>query len=255
MDYSIEICDLTKRFPREPNLVELIFKPFRRREYVTAVENVTLQAKKGEVFGLLGPNGAGKTTLIKRLCNIIMPTNRSAPVGGYDLLEEGERVRGSIGLVTNGERSFFWRLTGRRNLEFFGSLYNLSSRVVEERVVELLRRFSLAGKADDILGHPSTRGGGRSLRPRRVDQQRESRIRRKRSRIQRHSISCQDAWVSGLGWMSVIRGVENASGAPLIRRHWAVGRFCGEVIGPRTGNRSRDARRMDSGGQAACRRA
>ena len=148
MDHSIEICNLTKRFQREPSLAELVFKPFRKREYVTAVENISLQVKKGEVFGLLGPNGAGKTTLIKLLCNLIIPTSGSARVGGYDIVEEGQHVRGSIGLVTSDERSFFWRLSGRRNLEFFGSLYNLPHRTVERRVAGLLRQFSLEGKAD-----------------------------------------------------------------------------------------------------------
>ncbi len=148
MEYSIEIRDLTKRFRREPTLVELIFKPFKKREFVTAVENVTLRVKKGEVFGLLGPNGAGKTTLIKLLCNLIMPTSGSARVGGYDIVTEGRDVRGRIGLVTSDERSFFWRLSGKRNLEFFGSLYNLSPRVAQRRVTELLRLFSLENKAD-----------------------------------------------------------------------------------------------------------
>jgi len=130
-------------------LRELVFTPFRRkRQFVTAVEDVTLRVRRGEIFGLLGPNGAGKTTLIKLLCNLVIPTSGFARVGGWDVVDQGDRVRGCIGLVTNDERSFFWRLTGRRNLEFFGSLYNMQPDVLKKRVGELLEIFGLEGKAD-----------------------------------------------------------------------------------------------------------
>jgi ABC-2 type transport system ATP-binding protein len=85
-----------------------------RKKEITALEKVSIKVKEGELFGVLGPNGAGKTTLIKVLCTLILPNEGTAHVNGYDVVEDGEKVKASIGLVTSEERSFYWRLTGRR---------------------------------------------------------------------------------------------------------------------------------------------
>jgi ABC-2 type transport system ATP-binding protein len=105
--------------------------------------------REGEVFGLLGPNGAGKTTLIKILCTLIFPSAGTASVNGYDVLKESKKVRESIGYVTTDERSFYWRLTGRQNLEFFANLHNYYSSQARERVSELLEIVNLENRADD----------------------------------------------------------------------------------------------------------
>jgi len=85
MEYAIETFGLTKRFLKTKGLIDL-FNQSRINE-VTAIENVNLKIKKGELFGILGPNGAGKTTLIKILCTLIIPTTGSAFVNGYDTVK------------------------------------------------------------------------------------------------------------------------------------------------------------------------
>lgn len=88
MEYAVETLDLTK-----------MFKTKERGEtrVVKAVDHINVNVKKGEFFGLLGSNGAGKTTLIKILCTIILPTEGSAKVNGYDILKESYDVKRSFG--------------------------------------------------------------------------------------------------------------------------------------------------------------
>lgn len=109
---------------------------------VQALDNVNLEIKKGEIFCIIGPNGAGKTTLIRILCGLLLPTVGSVYVNGCDIVNGSGTFRSYIGLVSSDERSFFWHLTGRENLEFFAALYNIKRREFKERisaVMELLR--------------------------------------------------------------------------------------------------------------------
>ena len=101
------------------------------------LNGIDLEVKKGELYCLVGANGAGKTTLIKLLCNLILPTAGEIFINGYNMLQDSEKARSSIGLVTGDERSFYWRLTGRQNLEFFAALYNLSHRMIKKKTQEL----------------------------------------------------------------------------------------------------------------------
>lgn len=147
MKHIIETFALTKRFHRSAGYRDLLLRPFRQEE-ITAVRGATLQVQEGELFGLLGPNGAGKTTLIKMLCTLILPSDGTARVGGYDVVSEAEQVKRLVGLVNCEERSFFWRLTGRQNLEFFAALYNLRPREAYRRIEELLALVGLTDCAD-----------------------------------------------------------------------------------------------------------
>lgn len=114
---------------------------------VTAVEEVSLEVRAGELYGLLGPNGAGKTTLIKLLCTLIVPTHGQGKIFGIDLADS-RRIRELIGMSSGDERSFYWRLSGRHNLEFFGVLYGLNERQARQRTNELLARVDLTDHAD-----------------------------------------------------------------------------------------------------------
>lgn len=126
----------------------MVRHPFTRvTEEVSAVDNVCLEVREGELFGLLGPNGAGKTTLIKLLCTLIVPTSGSAQIGGIDLQHAGE-VRRLVGMASGDERSFYWRLSGRENLEFFAALYGLDRPAARQRSRQLLAQVELADKAD-----------------------------------------------------------------------------------------------------------
>lgn len=136
-EFTIETINLSKRFFAAKNLNQLIFSPLRKAKSVLAVSQVSLQIKKSELFALVGPNGAGKTTLIKMLSCLVLPTEGSARVNGYDIIRDEMQVKNSIGLLTGEERSFYWRLTGRENLDFFACLYNLSREKAKKRIKEL----------------------------------------------------------------------------------------------------------------------
>ena len=89
---------------------------------LTAVEDLTIEVRKGEVLGLLGPNGAGKTTTVRMLCGIISPTRGHAVVAGVRTDREVERLHEVIGLLTE-TAGFYERLSARRNLQFFAQFY------------------------------------------------------------------------------------------------------------------------------------
>ena len=114
---------------------ENLTKGFSRNKKV--VQGVNLRVVKGELFCLVGHNGAGKTTLIKMLCGLILPTSGEIIINGYDIAKEVNKVKVSVGLVTGEDRSFYWRLTGRQNMEFFAALYGLSPETGRKRIKEL----------------------------------------------------------------------------------------------------------------------
>lgn len=118
-------------------------KIYRKNGRILANANISITINKGEIFSLLGPNGAGKTTLIKILATLVIPTSGTAKVNGYDILKEENKVRRSIGLSTGRERSFYFRLTAKQNLEFFGSLQGLKGGELKARVEYVLRELGL----------------------------------------------------------------------------------------------------------------
>ncbi len=142
MHYAIKTSDLSKIFT-PPLKLRDFFSKDKRPERTVALDSVSFGIEKGRVFGLLGLNGAGKTTLIKVLSTLILPTSGQAWVNGYDIVRDEARVRASIGLATGDERSFYWRLTGRQNLEFFASLYNLQSFQAKKKISELSEELGL----------------------------------------------------------------------------------------------------------------
>ncbi len=144
MDWAIQTQALTKIFPASTGWRQIIK---RSSAQLPAVNRVSLAVREGEVFGLLGPNGAGKTTLIKLLCTLILPSSGSALVNGFSLQQENQ-LKQSIGLAASDERSFYWRLTGRQNLDFFASLFGLAGKLKSERVESVLDQVQLMEFAD-----------------------------------------------------------------------------------------------------------
>ena len=117
---------------------------------ITAVNNITLEVKPGELFGLLGPNGAGKTTLINLLSTMTAPSGGSATVWGYDVVKQASTVRQNIGVVFQ-DTTLDDRLTGRENLDLHGRFYGLDSKTRKLRIKEVLTLVGLSDRADAIV--------------------------------------------------------------------------------------------------------
>jgi len=146
--YSIETEDLTKRFMLDRGFLDFI-RNSGKNDSITTLDRVNIRVQEGEVLGLLGPNGAGKSTLIKILCTLILPSEGKAYVSGWDVVKDGQKARSSIGFITTDERSFYWRLSGRENLQFFAMLHNLPGKMARARVEELLDIVNLKNRADE----------------------------------------------------------------------------------------------------------
>ncbi len=115
-----------------------------------AVDGISFNVNKGEIFGLLGPNGAGKTTTIKMLATLLDPTRGEAKVWGFDIKKQKNEVRNSIGIVFQ-EPALDNRLTGRENLDFHARLYSLDEEIRKKRIEEVLEIVELKDKADVIV--------------------------------------------------------------------------------------------------------
>ena len=127
-----------------------------RPKTTVAVDGISFEIRGGEIFGLLGPNGAGKTTTIKMFCTLMEPTSGTARVAGYDIVRKPTKVRGSMGTVFSGERSLYWKLTARENLEYFAALYNVEPSNTASRIDLLLDRMDLKAKANELVERYST---------------------------------------------------------------------------------------------------
>ncbi|RLE61277.1 MAG: ABC transporter ATP-binding protein [Thermoprotei archaeon] len=148
MDNAIEVRNLVKRYityERKGFLTKV-------KRIVEALKGIDFDVKRGEIFGLLGPNGAGKTTTVKIISTLLLPDGGYAKVLGYDVVEEASEVRKVIGVSLSVERGFFWKLTGRENLKYFGMLYGLDGERLKKRVEYLLDKLGLKklGVADKL---------------------------------------------------------------------------------------------------------
>jgi len=115
-----------------------------------AVNTISFEVKKGELFGLLGPNGAGKTTTINMLSTLLAPTSGYAKVDGYDITREKHNVRRSIGIVFQ-ESALDNKLTGRENLDFHAMMYEINKEERRRRINEALELVELRDKADILV--------------------------------------------------------------------------------------------------------
>ncbi len=125
-------------------IVENVTKRF---DSVTAVDNLSLEIKWGELFGLLGPNGAGKTTLLNVLATLLEPTEGGAQVGGFDVEHDGKNVRDIIGVCPQ-EPAYYGHLTGRENIEIFGTFHDVPKEDLKERTDELIKKIGMEDHAD-----------------------------------------------------------------------------------------------------------
>jgi ABC-2 type transport system ATP-binding protein len=153
MKNAIEIRNLKKDFLQRTSFRNLLFG---KKKLTRALDALSLDIREGEIFGLLGPNGAGKTTLIKVLTTLILPTEGTATVHNYSVVRDEWKVRNIIGLIHSDERSFFWRLTGRQNLDFFASIFKIPGKSTKSRIDEVIDHVGLRDQADNLFYNYST---------------------------------------------------------------------------------------------------
>ncbi len=120
-----------------------------------AVNKVSINVRRGTIFGLLGPNGAGKSTLLRMLCTLLKPTAGTASVEGHDIETETNEVRQVLGVVQE-KLLLYPVLTARENLELFGDLYGVEPGVLKERILNLLEEVKLTSVKDKLVATYST---------------------------------------------------------------------------------------------------
>jgi drug efflux transport system ATP-binding protein len=131
-DYAIEVKELTKKFGD-----------------FTAVDHVSFNVKRGEIFGFLGANGAGKSTTIRMMCGLLQSTSGTAVVGGYDINTQTDQVKLSIGYMSQ-RFSLYDDLTVEQNIRFFGGVYGLRNSHLEERMEWVLKMADLKGREKSL---------------------------------------------------------------------------------------------------------
>ena len=128
----IELKNVTKTF-------------VRNNQTVTAVNNLSISVKQGEVFGLIGSNGAGKTTTLRMIASTLKPSQGEIIVAGYNVVQNPEQVRKNIGILFGGDTGLYDRLTAKENIEYFAKLNGLSQEETDNNMQELVKAFNLEG--------------------------------------------------------------------------------------------------------------
>ena len=118
---------------------------------IEAVRGVSLEIRRGELFGVLGPNGSGKTTLLRMLCGLLAPTSGSASVAGYDVAAQPERIRERVGYMSQ-KFGLYEDLTVFENLEFYASVYGLRGARRRERIDAMLTMAGLETRRGQFAG-------------------------------------------------------------------------------------------------------
>ena len=133
-DYIISVKELTKCFGD-----------------FTAVNRISFDVQRGEIFGFLGANGAGKTTAMRMLCGLSYPTSGSGTVAGWDVMREGEQIKRHIGYMSQ-KFSLYNDLTVWENIRLFAGIYGLSKAETERRATEVLERLNFTSERNTIVG-------------------------------------------------------------------------------------------------------
>jgi len=143
MENVISVKNLCREYISTQGIVK------RKKQKIQALNNISFDIKKGEIFGLLGQNGAGKTTTIKILITLLAPTSGQAKVLGYNTFGQEKNIRSRINFVFGGERCLYWRLSARDNLIYFADLYKINKKVRDKRIKDIIELVGLKDRADD----------------------------------------------------------------------------------------------------------
>lgn len=116
----------------------------------TAVDAISFDVQRGEIFGFLGANGAGKTTAMKMLCGLLMPTSGSATVAGFDVYHQTEKIKRSIGYMSQ-KFSLYEDLTPFENIDFFGGIYGLTRKQIKSKGEQMIEKIGLKDQANELV--------------------------------------------------------------------------------------------------------
>ena len=116
----------------------------------TAVNNISFEVGKGEIFGFLGANGAGKTTAIKMLCGLLTPTSGKATVAGFDIFKQSESIKRTIGYMSQ-KFSLYGDLTVWENIRLYAGIYGLTNKEIKERGEELIKALDITEYANKLV--------------------------------------------------------------------------------------------------------
>ncbi|MBS1656098.1 MAG: ABC transporter ATP-binding protein [Bacteroidetes bacterium] len=115
-----------------------------------AVDHISFEVNKGEIFGFLGANGAGKTTAMRMLCGLSMPTSGKANVAGFDVYKENEKIKRNIGYMSQ-KFSLYEDLTVKENIRFYGGIYGKSDVFIKEKTAFMLNQLHLKKEANMLV--------------------------------------------------------------------------------------------------------
>lgn len=147
----VRLEGVSKRFPLRRGWKETVLHP-RRTAFQEALVDVTLEVRRGEVFGLLGRNGAGKTTLFKILATLVLPDAGSVRVAGENVVRRPDAVRRRLVPVIPYERSLYWRLCARENLRLYAVLQGFGGKEAYRRMERVLEVVGLADTGGKQVG-------------------------------------------------------------------------------------------------------
>src|ERR1019366_7772876 len=116
----------------------------------TAVDKISFEVEKGEIFGFLGANGAGKTTAMRMLCGLSLPTSGEATVAGLDVYKQNEMIKRNIGYMSQ-KFSLYEDLTVRENIQFYAGIYGLTDERIKEKTYLLLKQLHLEGAEKTLV--------------------------------------------------------------------------------------------------------
>ena len=116
----------------------------------TAVDHITLQVRRGEIFGFLGANGAGKTTAMRMLCGLSLPTSGTGTVAGYDIVRQAEEIKRHIGYMSQ-KFSLYEGLTVWENLNLFATIYGMSAKSIKDKTDAVFKTLGMENMRDVLV--------------------------------------------------------------------------------------------------------